>query len=90
MIKIAFSKNGKEDEKDILRIAKKSGYKAKKTDENKVWITYDLEKIKAGAPTKKINNAKEIIEEMRKKGISIKDIAKALGVTRSTVYRYVK
>ena len=54
MLKIALNKNGPETEKDILRFAKKSGYTAKKVDENTVWITYDLTKNKVGAPSKKI------------------------------------
>lgn len=90
MIKIAYDKKGENGEKDILRIAKKSGYKAIKTDENKVWITYDLIKLKAGAPSKKHPKSKELIAEMKKKGMPVKDIAKVLGVSRATVYNYLK
>ncbi|RLE55877.1 MAG: hypothetical protein DRJ40_07320 [Thermoprotei archaeon] len=35
-------------------------------------------------------NREKTIEDMLKKGYSISDIARALGVSRQTVYKYIK
>ncbi len=53
-------------------------------------ISFVCEKqTQVGAPSKKISNVKEKILNMRANKLTIKQITKELGVSRSTVYNYL-
>ena len=88
MLIMAIEKNGEETEIDVKKYAKKCGYSITKKLEQGNYISFFLEKNKVGHPRKKIS--KEIILEMRKRGNTVKEICKVLGVARSTVYNYLK
>ena len=85
---MAIEKNGKETENDVKKYAKKCGYAITEKREDKNYITFFLKKNKVGQPKKNIS--KDEILVLREKGNTIKDICNALGVSRSTVYNYLK
>lgn len=86
-IQIICNKKKKLDFKELERIAKKSGYKIIRKGETENIYGVDAIKNKVGQPPKNIS--KDEILVLRKKGNTIKDICKALGVSRSTVYNYL-
>lgn len=88
MISIAYKVGGTEGEEDIERIAKKSGYTAVKCEGGKGWVVYDLQKNKVGGRSKKV--PKEQIEKMKGEGLSMKQIAVELNISRASLYNYVK
>lgn len=76
------------NENEVMRIAKKSGYTAVAYGETKNCIVYDLIKNKVGGQSKKV--PKEQIEEMKAKGLSMKQIASDLNISRASLYNYIK
>ena len=87
MLIMAISKNGEENENDVKKKKKKCGYSITEKTEDKNYITFILEKNKVGQPPK--NLSREKLLALKEKGNTIKDICKALGVSRSTVYNYL-
>ena len=86
-IQIMANKHGESGLDELRRIAKKAGYRIVEENENEIVYGITIEKIKAGHPRKNIN--KDEIIALREKGNSMSVIAKTLGVTRSTLYRYL-
>ena len=76
------------NEDEVMRIAKKSGYSAIAYGETKSCIVYDLIKNKVGGQSKKV--PREKIEEMRAKGLSMRQIASELNISRASLYNYIK
>ena len=88
MLVMTIKEDGEESEDDVKKYAKKCGYSITKKIKKDIYISFYMEKNKIGHPRKKIS--KEIILEMRKRGNTVKEICKVLGVARSTVYNYLK
>ncbi len=86
-ISITCRKKSGIDIKELERIAKKCGYKIIRRGENDNIYGVEAVKNKVGHPKK--NLSKNEIIALREKGNTVKDICKALGVARSTVYNYL-
>lgn len=87
MLRIYRTKDDPNDD-EVMRIAKKSGYTAVAYGETKSCIVYDLIKNKVGGQSKKV--PREQIEKMKAKGLSMKQIAVELNISRASLYNYVK
>lgn len=86
-IQIVGSKKSNVTFEELERIAKKGGYHVVRKGETDNIRGIDAIKSKVGHPRK--NLSKDSIIELRKRGYTMKEIAKALGVARATVYLYL-
>ena len=88
MLVMTIKEGGEESEDDVKKYAKKCGYSITKKIKNDIYISFYMKKNKIGQPPKKLS--KDEILLLREKGNTIKDICKVLGVSRSTIYNYLK